>query len=92
MTAGEQIRDFMAVEVFAAFLLATIETQTPRGNPQVLHAGAGKPQTIREFAESWWAHWNGSGRLLVGALPYREGEVMRYVPMLSAIGILPRVA
>jgi nucleoside-diphosphate-sugar epimerase len=82
MTAGEQVRDFMPVEALAAFLLRTIETPTPRGSPQVLHAGAGQPQTIREFAESWWNYWNGSGKLLVGALLYRKGEVMRYVPRL----------
>ena len=80
MTPGEQVRDFMPVEALAAFILTASEEPAPRGRPQVLNAGTGKPQTIREFAETWWTHWRAPGKLLAGALPYRDGEVMRYVP------------
>lgn len=47
---------------------------------RIANVGTGRPQTLREFAEYWWKKWNASGKLLVGAVPYRENEVMRYVP------------
>lgn len=83
MTPGEQVRDFMPVEMLAEFLLNTVDSPPPKGSPLVLNAGTGEPRTIREFAESWWSHWGAAGKLLLGALPYREGEVMRYVPQIT---------
>ena len=41
---------------------------------------SGNPISLRTFAESWWTHWGASGTLKLGELPYRRGEVMRYVP------------
>ena len=37
------------------------------------------PVSIRAFAEHFWNHWNATGDLLFGEIPYRSGEVMRYV-------------
>lgn len=52
-------------------------------NPQLIriaNVGSGRPQSLRQFAEHWWQHWGAKGQLLFGAVPYRENEVMRYVP------------
>jgi nucleoside-diphosphate-sugar epimerase len=84
MTPGEQVRDFMPVaEVAACFLdAAGIEAFSP-GRPVVRNLGTGRPQTLIEFARYWWRRWDAKGALLPGALPYRENEIMRYVPDLQ---------
>jgi nucleoside-diphosphate-sugar epimerase len=83
MTAGEQIRDFIAVEAVAEYLLKAAESKELRpGKPIIENVGSGKPQSIRTFAEHWWKHWGAKGRLLLGQLPYQPNEVMRYVPEL----------
>jgi UDP-glucose 4-epimerase len=48
--------------------------------PLVANIGTGHPQTILEFCQHWWKKWGATGNLLPGALPYRDNEVMRYVP------------
>jgi UDP-glucose 4-epimerase len=81
MTRGEQVRDFMnVVDVALAFLheAQALEAMVPV--VRVKNLGSCKPQSIRQFAEHWWTQWNASGKLLLGTLPYRQGEVMRYVP------------
>ncbi len=84
MTAGEQVRDFVPVEEVAkTFLQATRQSDLQPGVPRIQHVGTGNPQTLRTFAEHWWKQWDARGKLLVGALPYRTGEVMRYVPKLA---------
>jgi len=58
---------------------------TQHSTPLVANIGTGHPQTIRSFAEHWWTKWNAKGRLLLGALPYRDNEIMRYVPEVSPL-------
>jgi len=82
MTSGEQVRDFVPVEdVARQFLEACSEPLVP-GDPHIRNIGSGNPQTLRQFAEYWWKHWEASGKLKFGELPYRVGEVMRYVPKI----------
>lgn len=84
MTPGDQVRDFIPVEeVAATFLTACTRTDLLPGVPCTENVGTGTPQTLRQFAEHWWAHWNASGNLLIGTTPYRPNEVMRYVPEVS---------
>lgn len=81
MTAGEQVRDFIAVEEVANYFVeACLKDNLIAGNPEFFNVGSGKPQSIFEFSAYWWGKWQAKGKLLKGMLPYREGEVMRYVP------------
>jgi UDP-glucose 4-epimerase len=84
LTPGEQIRDFIDVETVAKWFLASINIaiQQPK-EPLVINVGSGNPQTIASFCQYWWKEWKASGQLQIGALPYREGEVMRYVPEIN---------
>lgn len=83
MTLGEQVRDFTPVEKAAAFFAQAVGRQDlVSGKPLVENVGTGTPQTLRAFAEHWWHHWQAKGQLQLGSLPYRENEVMRYVPRL----------
>jgi nucleoside-diphosphate-sugar epimerase len=84
MTSGEQVRDFVSVKQVAQSLLATCLSSTVLpGVPQVENLGSGEPQSVRQFSAYWWRHWEARGSLNFGALPYRRGEIMRYVPMLK---------
>lgn len=81
MTAGEQIRDFIAVEDVAHYFLeACLKDNLIAGKPEYYNVGSGQPQSILEFSRYWWEKWQAKGKLLKGKIPYREGEVMRYVP------------
>lgn len=53
--------------------------------------GLGKPQTVLEFAQNIWKEQGAKGQLLPGALPYRDGEVMRYVPEVGTRHLLTEV-
>jgi nucleoside-diphosphate-sugar epimerase len=84
MTAGEQTRDFVPVGKVATDLLAACSDRSlVPGQARIGHVGTGRPQTVRQFCESWWRRWQASGQLRVGQLPYRPGEVMRYVPRIE---------
>ena len=83
ITLGEQVRDFVPVEDVAMDLLDACElTGVKDGEPLFRNLGSGRLQSIREFAVFWWRHWRAQGDLRFG-IPYREGEVMRYVPQLT---------
>lgn len=85
MTLGGQIRDFAPVEQAAAAFVNALDRPGPQpGRPVVENIGTGRPQTLLAFAEYWWREWQAKGRLLPGALPYRDNEVMRYVPEVPA--------
>lgn len=80
MTSGEQIRDFQLAEAVASAFLNRSAYTFSSENCLVLNLGSNSPMSIEEFARIWWNTWNATGRLLIGHLPYREGEVMRYIP------------
>ena len=82
MTAGEQVRDFISVENVADQFINIIDDidGIDPGKPIIRNVGTGTPQTVREFSEYWWSYWVSKGTLLPGAIPYREDEVMRFVP------------
>ncbi len=83
MTKGEQIRDFIAVEEVVSYLVkACSKKDVVAGHPEFYNLGSGKPQSILEFAEYWWQKLHAKGKLIPGILPYREGEVMRFVPKI----------
>jgi len=82
MTPGDQVRDFSPVEDAAAAFLAAVEHPPVGGGLHVQNLGSGRPVTLRDFAADWWSRWQATGSLQPGALPYRPGEVMRYVPLV----------
>lgn len=85
MTSGAQVRDFIRVDrVAAIFLDALTRTDLRPGRPVVENVGSGMPEVLADWAQRWWKHFGAQGKLQFGALPYRENEVMRYVPAVSA--------
>lgn len=83
MTHGEQVRDYVPVEVVARKLIAACdEVDIYAGIPYIENVGTGIPVTMLEFAQKWWSIWNAKGQILPGTLPYRPNESMRFVPQL----------
>lgn len=82
MTKGEQIRDFIYVKDLAKILYTKLLLLNENSNPDVVieNISGGNPISIKDFAKKWWSLFNAKGKLNIGVLPYREGEVMRYVP------------
>ena len=85
MTAGEQVRDFVPVEQVATALGDACAWADPAPRQEIWHVGTGRPQTLLEFSRFWWTHWGARGQLQPGALPYRAGEIMRYVPSVDSL-------
>jgi nucleoside-diphosphate-sugar epimerase len=84
MTLGEQIRDFVEVEMVAARFIHESVSIINSNHPKIkyINLGSGLSQSILDFSKYWWNKWNANGKLLVGAIPYRKDECMRYVPEL----------
>ena len=83
LTPGEQVRDFIPVQEVARQFVDALKHSAPPGKPMISHIGTGHPQTVAEFASTIWRESRASGRLLIGQLPYRENEVMRFVPRIE---------
>lgn len=84
LTPGEQIRDFIPVEKVAKRLIqATVSIMKSENTISVDNIGSGSPQSIAQFAKYWWNYWGATGSLRLGALPYRDNEVMRFVPKVE---------
>jgi nucleoside-diphosphate-sugar epimerase len=83
LTKGDQIRDFINVEEVATKFIKELDFKSiTNGVAHFSNIGSGNPKSIREFAEFWWKEWNAKGKLLFGEIPYRENEIMRFVPKI----------
>ncbi len=74
MTPGEQRRDFIYVEDVVEALLAS--TTAPGIGGESIDLGTGQTCLVRQAVERIWEMTEAQGRILVGALSYRPGEVM----------------
>ena len=84
MTRGEQIRDFTPVDLVTKKLLSlALKVDLEKDNGVIKNVGSGNIMSILDFASKEWKKRNSKGKLLVGALPYRKNEIMRYVPYLE---------
>lgn len=79
LTQGEQKRDFIYIDdvVSAYVLLVEKLGQFPERFIE-FDVGSGRAISIREFVESVHRMTRSKTKLLFGALPYREGEVMYF--------------
>src|SRR3989339_1221332 len=75
MTAGEQTRDFVFIEDFIQALNRVIQDETVSG---VFNIGTGHAPTLRETALAAEKVIGTTGKIKLGALPYREHESWEY--------------
>lgn len=84
LTPGEQIRDFISVEEVSQIILKiSCLPSSLFKKPLILNIGSGKPQSVLEFCQYWWAKWGANSKLKPGFIDYRPKEVMRYVPVVE---------
>ena len=76
LTAGEQTRDFVAVDDVCGMVRRMLE-HPDRAAGETINLCSGQPRTIRSVGEAI-AGIVGRGQLRWGALPYRAGEAMRF--------------
>lgn len=86
MTKGEQVRDFISVDNVCVNFLKLIKKYNTigPGNQITINIGSGIPKSVAEFSKYWWEKYESKGQLLIGALPYRKNEIMRYVPDIDS--------
>ena len=86
MTEGYQIRDFIHVNNVSIELLQDCMDliNTKEKIIKLKNLGTGRPKSIKEFAEELWSKYSNGGELILGAIPYRKNEIMRYVPDINA--------
>ena len=84
MTHGEQLR-LLHVEEVSSILLRELEKSLST-NFHIIHqnVGSGIAMSIADFATNIFNQQDTSASLNLGALPYRDGEVMRYVLINTA--------
>ena len=83
MTKGEQIRDFIPVEDASKKLFNIAKSLSElKSGGVVKNIGTGVPLSLLDFATKEWDKRNSKGKLIPGAIPYREKEIMRYVPLV----------
>jgi nucleoside-diphosphate-sugar epimerase len=86
LTRGEQKRDFVYIDDVVDALLKILEHGLGADfHLSEFEIGSGSPITIRELVETVHRLTRSTTRLVFGAVPYREGEVMESHADLSAI-------
>ena len=75
MSAGEQLRDYLAVEKVADYLLAIVECQNCDG---VVNVCSGQPISIRTLAEQYIEQQQAEIQLNLGYYPYPDYESMAF--------------
>lgn len=81
MTSGEQIRSFSNVTHIVENIYECLYSDDSKHHFRNL--GSDNPTSLKEFAEYWWKKLNAKGKLKLGALPYPDDEIMRYIPNLD---------
>jgi dTDP-6-deoxy-L-talose 4-dehydrogenase (NAD+) len=71
MSPGDQVRDFLAIEV-AAGMLADLATGPV--DADVANVCSGRPVTIAAIVRGWLREWGADLELDLGALPYADHE------------------
>jgi nucleoside-diphosphate-sugar epimerase len=85
MTNGDQIRDFIPVELVASKLIsAGLNTALIPGKPYVENICTGSTSTLLEFAQKEWLLFKATGRILPGLIPPRPNEFWNLTPSVNS--------
>ena len=85
MSNGEQIRDFQSVDQVAKVFANRSLLSEFKSGSNIFNIGSNYPSSLLDFAEYFWNLYNAKGRLLPGSIPYRNNEIMQYIPQPDLI-------
>lgn len=96
LTPGQQLRDFVYIDDVVDAYLAVIHALEQHGlrGSLTFEVGSGQPRSVMDFVTTAHRIVRSKSKLLFGALPYREQEIMRSeanLGALQALGWEPRV-
>lgn len=84
MTYGKQLRNFSTVEETVSKLISfCLDLESLERGGLVRNVGSKNNMSLREFAEREWARLGAKGSIKYGSYPYKEKEVMSYIPELD---------
>jgi UDP-glucose 4-epimerase len=91
LSAGEQIRDFCAVQDIAEAVQSVMDRQDAAGKPaiEVFNLGSGAVRSIRNIVEDVCEQLSLSVDLRFGELPYHPNEVMHLVANIEKAQSIP---
>jgi nucleoside-diphosphate-sugar epimerase len=78
MSAGEQLRDYLPIDVAARLLVDLALASAPPSGHGVVNVCAGTPVSVRGLVESWIAANSWPIRPELGAMPYADYEPMAF--------------
>lgn len=88
MSAGTQIKDFIAVHQVAKSLCDAIEFDgVEEGKPHVRNIGTGQGTSVLDFAQKCWREMGATGKLLPGMLQFRSTDVPRLVANIHDVHV-----
>lgn len=84
ITKGNQVRDFVPVELVIKQLLSSVLRQDIEpGVPVVANIATGNSQTVYEFACKEWLRVGAKGRIIRGSIPAPKGDPLSLVASLA---------
>ena len=82
MTYGEQIRDFIKVDDVSKIILEE-SINMEENRISIKNIGSGNPKKLKDFVFETWKKLNAKGKIELGSIPYRDNEIMRFVPNID---------
>ena len=79
MTYGDQIRDFIKVDDVSKIILEE-SINMEENRISIKNIGSGNPKKLKDFVFEAWEKLNAKGKIELGSIPYRDNEIMRFVP------------
>ena len=49
----------------------------------IKNIGSGNPKKLKDFVFEAWKKLNAKGKIELGSIPYRDNEIMRFVPNID---------
>ncbi|RON12539.1 NAD-dependent epimerase/dehydratase family protein [Pseudomonas frederiksbergensis] len=85
MSAGEQLRDYLAIDTAAGYLAAILHQRDFDG---VINCSSGRPISVRALVEQWLRERGASIRLNLGHYPYPTHEPMAFWGVADRLQLL----
>lgn len=90
LSSGGQIRDFIPVDGVVRHLATKLVHPAAPGTIEISNCGTGAGQSVKDFAEHWWATWRAEGSLIFGEIEQRSWDPVCSIAGVSSRCVIPR--